>query len=157
MYNTHQDGSEPIKCNVLYTPDRTQHPAQHWYEKLTHIMMLDSCLHISLENTKLVRNARSIQEFFIRQPELLLLIMDRQAYFLSHVYPQNYVHLFCTNLKWRIGLDTVGVLSSNGSTIMVNPFVYVATNVAKCVISISGEKSVRSAISNVRNSDANLS
>jgi hypothetical protein len=40
---------------------------------------------------------------------------------------------------------------------MVNPFVYVDTSVAKWVISISGEKSVRSEISNVRNSDANLS
>jgi hypothetical protein len=40
---------------------------------------------------------------------------------------------------------------------MVNPFVYVDTSVAKCVISINGEKSVRSEISKVRNSDANLS
>ena len=120
-------------------------------------MTLDRCLHISLENTKLVRNACSIQDFFTCQPEHLLFIVDRQAYFLSYVYPQNYIHLFCTNLKWRIGFDTVGVLSSNGSTIMVNPFVYVATNVAKCVISISSEKSVRSAISSVCNIDANLS
>jgi hypothetical protein len=40
---------------------------------------------------------------------------------------------------------------------MVNPFVYVDTSVAKWVISISGEKSVRLVISSVRKSDANLS
>lgn len=37
-------------------------------------------------------------------------------------------------LKFNIGFATVGVLSSNGSIITVNPFVYVEINVAKCVI-----------------------
>lgn len=37
-------------------------------------------------------------------------------------------------LKCNIGLATVGVLSSNGSTITVNPFVYVDISVAKYVI-----------------------
>jgi len=37
-------------------------------------------------------------------------------------------------LKCIIGFDTVGVLSSKGSIIMVNPLVYVETSVAKCVI-----------------------
>lgn len=60
-------------------------------------------------------------------------------------------------LKWRIGFDTVGVLSSNGSTIIVNPFVYVDTRVAKWVIRITGLKSVKSEISKVRKSEANLS
>ena len=32
-----------------------------------------------------------------------------------------------------MGLATVGVLSSNGSIMIVNPLVYVLTNVAKCV------------------------
>lgn len=60
-------------------------------------------------------------------------------------------------LKCSTGFKTVGVLSSNGSTIIVNPFVYVETNVAKCVIKVSGEKSVRSVISIVLKSDANRS
>lgn len=34
-------------------------------------------------------------------------------------------------LKCKIGLITVGVFSSNGSTITVNPFVYVEISVAK--------------------------
>lgn len=34
-------------------------------------------------------------------------------------------------LKCKIGLATVGVLSSNGSTIIVKPFVYVEISVAK--------------------------
>lgn len=54
-----------------------------------------------------------------------------------------------------MGFETVGVFSSNGSTIIVKPFVYVDTNVAKCVINIKALKSVISAISNVRNKDAN--
>lgn len=37
-------------------------------------------------------------------------------------------------LKCIMGFDTVGVLSSKGSTMMVNPLVYVETSVAKCVI-----------------------
>lgn len=37
-------------------------------------------------------------------------------------------------LKFNIGLATVGVLSSNGSIITVKPFVYVEISVAKCVI-----------------------
>lgn len=60
-------------------------------------------------------------------------------------------------LKCNTGFKTVGVLSSNGSTIIVNPFVYVETNVAKCVIKVSGEKSVRSVISIVLKSDAKRS
>lgn len=50
----------------------------------------------------------------------------------------------------------VGVLSSNGSTIIVKPCVYVETNVARCVTRIIGEKSVKSIISIVRNRDVNL-
>lgn len=42
-------------------------------------------------------------------------------------------------LKCKIGFATVGVLSSNGSTITVNPFVYVEINVAKCEICNFGE------------------
>lgn len=34
-------------------------------------------------------------------------------------------------LKCKMGFDTVGVLSSKGSTIIVKPFVYVDTKVAK--------------------------
>lgn len=37
-------------------------------------------------------------------------------------------------LKCNMGFATVGVLSSNGSIIIVKPFVYVLTNVAKWVI-----------------------
>lgn len=37
-------------------------------------------------------------------------------------------------LKCIIGLETVGVLSSKGSIMIVKPFVYVETRVAKCVI-----------------------
>lgn len=37
-------------------------------------------------------------------------------------------------LKCKIGFITVGVFSSNGSTITVNPFVYVEISVAKCDI-----------------------
>lgn len=37
-------------------------------------------------------------------------------------------------LKCIMGFDTVGVLSSKGSTMIVNPLVYVDTSVAKCVI-----------------------
>lgn len=37
-------------------------------------------------------------------------------------------------LKCNIGLATVGVLSSNGSTMIVKPFVYVDKSVAKYVI-----------------------
>lgn len=59
-------------------------------------------------------------------------------------------------LKCKIGFNTVGVLSSNGSTIIVKPCVYVETNVARCVTRIIGEKSVRSVISIVRKRDANL-
>lgn len=59
--------------------------------------------------------------------------------------------------KWRIGFKTLGVLSSNGSTIIVNPFVYVETNVARCVTNIIGEKSVKSVISIVRKREANRS
>jgi hypothetical protein len=33
--------------------------------------------------------------------------------------------------KWRIGFDTVGDFSSNGSMMTVKPFVYVEINVAK--------------------------
>lgn len=57
-------------------------------------------------------------------------------------------------LKCKIGFKTVGVLSSNGSTIIVNPCVYVETRVARCVTRIIGEKSVMSVISIVRNRDA---
>lgn len=60
-------------------------------------------------------------------------------------------------LKCKIGLETVGVLSSNGSTIIVNPLVYVETRVARCVIKIIGLKSVKSDISNVLNKEASLS
>lgn len=59
-------------------------------------------------------------------------------------------------LKCKIGFNTVGVLSSNGSTIIVKPCVYVETNVARCVTRIIGEKSVRSVISIVRKRDDNL-
>jgi len=81
---------EVSQLSAMFYIPQTGHNNQHKhsYEKLTN-MMPDGCLHISLENTKLVRNACSIHEFFICQPELLLPIMDRQAYFLSHVYPQN--------------------------------------------------------------------
>lgn len=59
-------------------------------------------------------------------------------------------------LKCNTGFKTVGVLSSNGSTIIVKPCVYVETNVARCVTKIIGEKSVRSVISIVRKRDASL-
>lgn len=62
-----------------------------------------------------------------------------------------------TNLKWRIGLETVGALSSKGSTMMVNPLVYVATSVARLATVASGEKSVWSATCKVRRSDDSLS
>lgn len=58
-------------------------------------------------------------------------------------------------LKCRTGFKTVGVLSSNGSTMIVNPCVYVETNVARCVTRMIGEKSVMSVISMVRKRDAN--
>lgn len=58
-------------------------------------------------------------------------------------------------LKCKIGFKTVGVLSSNGSTMIVNPSVYVETKVARCVTRIIGEKSVISVISIVRKRDAN--
>lgn len=58
-------------------------------------------------------------------------------------------------LKCKIGFKTVGVLSSNGSTMIVNPSVYVETSVARCVTRIIGEKSVISVISIVRKRDAN--
>lgn len=61
------------------------------------------------------------------------------------------------HVKWRIGFETVGVLSSNGSTIMVNPLVYVATNVASWVILVKALKSVILEISRVRKSEASLS
>lgn len=43
-------------------------------------------------------------------------------------------------LKCRIGLATVGVLSSNGSMITVKPLVYVEMSVAKCVICKKGSR-----------------
>ena len=43
--------------------------------------------------------------------------------------------------------------SSDGSMINVKPLVYVETNVAKCAITVSGEKSPVSDISNVRIKD----
>ena len=52
-------------------------------------------------------------------------------------------------LKYKIGFETVGVLSSNGSIIIVNPCVYVDTKVAKCVMTVSPPKSFKSVISNV--------
>jgi hypothetical protein len=59
-------------------------------------------------------------------------------------------------VKYKIGFKIVGVLSSNGSTMIVKPCVYVETNVAKCVNRIIGEKSVKSIISIVCNRDDNL-
>ena len=59
--------------------------------------------------------------------------------------------------KWRMGFETVGDFSSKGSIMIVNPLVYVDTNVANCVMRTSGEKSDRSAISRVLIKDANLS
>lgn len=60
-------------------------------------------------------------------------------------------------LKWRMGLLTVGDFSSKGSIIIVKPFVYVDTNVAKWDIKTNGEKSERSDISNVFINEANRS
>lgn len=59
-------------------------------------------------------------------------------------------------LKCKTGFKTVGVLSSNGSTMIVKPCVYVESNVARCVTRMIGEKSVRSVISIVRKRDTNL-
>lgn len=56
----------------------------------------------------------------------------------------------CIYLKYKTGFETVGVLSSNGSMIIVNPLVYVATSVAKFITRTNEEKVDGSGISNVR-------
>merc|ERR550532_3029278 len=52
--------------------------------------------------------------------------------------------------KCMTGFITLGVLSSEGSIMRVNPFVYVDTRVAKCEITVRGEKSFEWEISRVR-------
>ncbi len=59
--------------------------------------------------------------------------------------------------KYKIGFDTVGALSLNGSIMITKPLVYVDTRVAKCETTTRGEYSATSEISKVRSRDASLS
>ena len=54
------------------------------------------------------------------------------------------------HLKCMTGLMTLGVLSSEGSMMIVKPLVYVDTRVAKCEMTVKGEKSLACETSKVR-------